>query len=385
VGIVVVGYSDPTLGDRGRAAQQAEPARETAREESLLATSSEPTPAQAAVEAPEDAGSQEQSRLLAGVWDTYNQTKSWIPRWTGLRMAIDYAEYQVTAPGAYAQEARARGSGPLSAMVQGMVMAKVEGLLPGLPAARQSGDDAALAYDNAQKCGDSKLWSAYQAGGVAAGEQVGVVSLTNAWHREQLLTCRRLSLAESFEEGVCGGQQVVGTALVVMGVVRSLPARSVPATAPARPSASVRLPAALDAAEGPGVGLRGGPNKPARVTINRQTGLTFQGQVTNALGAEPAGAMTGSTLSGAPYTTIPDGVLPNGVILEIKGRQYICNIPQLQAQISMGQAPGGPGNMLVVGPGCTVWQPVIDAFGHSAATPRIYRFNPATGALTPYP
>lgn len=71
--------------------------------------------------------------------------------------------------------------------------------------------------------------------------------------------------------------------------------------------------------------------------------------------------------------------------MEIKAGQYIYNSPQLQAQISIGHAPGGPGNLLVVRPGATVAQPVIDAFGHTLETPTIQVFDPATGAFTPYP
>jgi hypothetical protein len=127
-------------------------------------------------------------------------------------------------------------------------------------------------------------------------------------------------------------------------------------------------------------------NNLAQVTINRQAGLSFQGQVTNALGAQPAGPMTGTTLGGAPYTTIPDGLLPGGgPLLEVKAGQYISLSPQLQAQVSIGQAAGGPGNLLVVRPGATVSGPVIQAFGHSPATPTIQVFNPATGTFTPYP
>jgi hypothetical protein len=124
---------------------------------------------------------------------------------------------------------------------------------------------------------------------------------------------------------------------------------------------------------------------PAQVTINQQAGRTFQQQVVAAAGATPnTTAMVGTTTSGASYTTIVDGIMQNGVLLEVKGVKYLSYSPQLQAQISIGQAVGGPGNVLVVAPGTTVSGPTITAFGHSAANPTIFRFNPATGVFTPY-
>ena len=49
----------------------------------------------------------------------------------------------------------------------------------------------------------------------------------------------------------------------------------------------------------------------------------------------------------------------------------------------IGQS-SGVGNILVVNPSTTVFQPVISAFGHTAKTPTIFTFNPATSALAPY-
>ena len=132
-------------------------------------------------------------------------------------------------------------------------------------------------------------------------------------------------------------------------------------------------------------GSRATSGMPARVTMNRQAGLTFQQQVTGALGARPAGAMRGSTVSGAPYTTTPDGILPTGGLLEVKGGQYISNSAQLQAQVWLGRQPGNVPSTLVVGPQSTVSGPVIRGYGHSLTTPQIFRYDPATGTLTPYP
>ena len=126
------------------------------------------------------------------------------------------------------------------------------------------------------------------------------------------------------------------------------------------------------------------PSTLAQVTINRQAGLTFQQEVTSALGAQPAGRMTGTTLSGAPYTTIPDGILPSGGLLEAKAGQYISNSPQLQAQAWIGQQPGAMGSTLVVGPQSTVSNPVIRGFRHTPAMPQVFRFDPATGTIRPY-
>ena len=123
---------------------------------------------------------------------------------------------------------------------------------------------------------------------------------------------------------------------------------------------------------------------PAQITLNRQAGLGFQQQVSSSLGATPAGSMVGTTLSGSSYTTIPDGILPNGSLLEVKNGAYVSYSPQLQAQVSVGQSTG-VGNVLVVNPSSTVSQPVISAFGHTPANPTIFSFDPATSVLTPYP
>ena len=71
----------------------------------------------------------------------------------------------------------------------------------------------------------------------------------------------------------------------------------------------------------------------AQITLNRQAGISFQNQVSSTLGATPGGPMTGTTLSGASYTTIPDGILQNGSLLEVKNSQYVSFTPQLQAQV----------------------------------------------------
>jgi RHS repeat-associated protein len=133
------------------------------------------------------------------------------------------------------------------------------------------------------------------------------------------------------------------------------------------------FPAAFPAAE----------TETAQITLNRQAGISFQDQVTTALGATPGGPMTGTTLTGASYTTIPDGILQNGSLLEVKNSQYVSFSPQLQAQVSIGKN-SGVGNILVVNPATTVSQPVISAFGHTPANPTIFTFNPATSTLAHY-
>jgi RHS repeat-associated protein len=137
---------------------------------------------------------------------------------------------------------------------------------------------------------------------------------------------------------------------------------------------------------GPGQPALPGPPPIPQVTINQGAGLAFQNQVTAAVGAVPAGPMAGVTLSGDPYTTIPDGIIPNGgPLLEVKSGRYVSFSPQLQAQISIGRGTGA-GNMLVVGPRTTVSGPTLgpDGFNHTPTNPRVFRFDPATSALTPY-
>jgi len=128
----------------------------------------------------------------------------------------------------------------------------------------------------------------------------------------------------------------------------------------------------------------GAPKAPAQVTVNRQTGLTFQQKVVGSMGAQPGRAMVGTTLRGTQYTTIPDGILPSGGLLEVKAGQYIANSPQLQAQAWIGRQSGVP-STLVVRPGATVSAPAIRSLGHSAATPTIQVYNSSTRTFTPYP
>jgi len=124
-------------------------------------------------------------------------------------------------------------------------------------------------------------------------------------------------------------------------------------------------------------------NRPPQVTINQQVGRSFQQQATLAFGATPnTTPMPSMTLAGRPYTTIPDGRMQNGALLEVKAGIYVSYSRQLQGQIWLGQS--GNGNFLVVGPGTTVSGPTISAFGHSPANPTIFRFDPATGTFTPY-
>jgi hypothetical protein len=127
------------------------------------------------------------------------------------------------------------------------------------------------------------------------------------------------------------------------------------------------------------------PPEPAQVTVNRNDGLAFQAEVVSAAGATPAGKMQGTTSTGAGYPTVPDGVMPiSRALLEVKGGKYIAYTKQLQAQISIGQRAGGPGNVLVVRPGATVSGPTVTAFGHRPGNPTIFTFDTSTGMFTPY-
>jgi RHS repeat-associated protein len=123
---------------------------------------------------------------------------------------------------------------------------------------------------------------------------------------------------------------------------------------------------------------------PHQVVQNRQSGRKFQEAVTAALGAEENTAVISVTLpNGAVVRTIPDlWARSAGGMVEIKDVLQLSLRPQLEAQIISASRAGEPYNLVVSMRTHTLSQPLRDAIRESGG--KIYRFDPASGALTPY-
>ncbi|WP_198158123.1 hemagglutinin repeat-containing protein [Achromobacter spanius] len=124
-----------------------------------------------------------------------------------------------------------------------------------------------------------------------------------------------------------------------------------------------------------------------QITLNRQSGVAFERQVTEALGhvggVKNTNPVTVQLPNGAQVTTIPDLWGTNvGGLLEVKNVQNLSMSNQLRAQIQAATAIGQPLNLVVSPRTNNISRELLRQVRGTGGD--VFRYNPTTGDLTKF-